>query len=135
MFTITIEQYENIVDAIVENLNLKKFDNDAIHDHVESIDMHFNVFERDNISITHLQIDNIESLYDAINDVVETIRVHRYVDLKYKNNSNISFMSHNEFDQTFVIVEYDYSNNHVQYIERETITIEQIDEFEKTNNL
>jgi hypothetical protein len=131
MIVMTIEKYESIIDSFVDALNLRAFDNDQIHDHIESIDLHFNVVEYDdnNMFIAKIHIDNIECLYDAINDVIETIRIYRYVDMKYKNDQFVSF----EYDDEIRIMRT--SNDYKTQTQIDTITIETIDEFEKQNAL
>lgn len=119
---------------MIDNLNLRAHDHDISYDQLQSIDMNFNVIEIDDanaFSIIH--VDNIESLYDALNDVIETIRVQRYVDMNYANKT--MSITTNENDDEFVINENLYHRQYVEYIEREIVTIEQIDEFERQNNL
>jgi hypothetical protein len=89
------------------------------------------VIENEN-EFTHIVIDNIESLYDALNDAIETIRIQRYIDMNYANR-NMSLTT-NDNDE-FVINEIIFHRRYNEYIEREIVTIEQIDEFEKQHNL
>jgi len=117
---------------MIENLNLKKHDHDISRDQIESIDMNFRVIEND-VEIESIVIDNIECLYDALNDVIETLRVQRYIDMKYENK--LMTITTNENDNEFVINENLFHRMYVEYIEREIVTIEQIDEFERINNL
>src|SRR5690242_3643013 len=86
MFKMSIVKYETMINAIVDALNLRDYDFDAIHDHIESIDMNFDVHENEQQIIDDLIINNIESLYDAINDLIEILRVNRYFEMKYENN-------------------------------------------------
>lgn len=131
MIKISIVQYDAMLQSMIENLNLKKFDHDISYDQLQSIDMNFNVVENNN-EFTHIIIDNIECLYDALNDVIETIRVHRYCELKYNRLMTITT---NDNDNEFIVNDVIYHHRYNEYVEREIVTIEQIDEFEKTNNL
>lgn len=129
MFKISIVKYEKMINEIVDALNLRDYDFDAIHDHIESIDMNFNVHENEQQIIDDLIIDNIESLYDAINDLIEILRVNRYFEMKYENNQ---FVFTKNDDDEFVANNtiYHENDNTIEYVEIERVTIEQIDEFE-----
>lgn len=120
-----------MLQSLIENLNLKKFDHDVSYDQIQSIDMNFNVVENEQNIMTHVLIDNIESLYDALNDVIETLRVHRYCDMKYDRAMTLTTNDNDEF----VINDVIYHRRYNEYVERERVTIEQIDEFETQNNL
>lgn len=132
MIKITIQQYENMLNSMIENLNLKKFDHDIAIDQIQSIDMNFAIDENEQNVVTHLIIDNIECLYDALNDVIETLRVHRYCEMNYDRAMTIT--TTNDSNE-FVINDVIYHRRYNEYIEREIVTIEQIDEFERQNNL
>jgi hypothetical protein len=131
LIKISIEQYDAMLQSLIENLNLKKFDHDISYDQIQSIDMNFNVVENEQNIMTHVLIDNIESLYDALNDVIETLRVHRYAQMRYSRAMTITTNDNDEFVLNDVI----YHRMYNEYVERERITIEQIDEFELQNNL
>lgn len=133
MITINIEKYESMIRAIVDALNLQMFDYEIVDDHIESIDMNFRIHENEFNAIDEIYVDNIESLYDAINDVIEMLRTQRYVTMKYKNDSlTITSNDDESFDANNVIFNDD---NSISYEIVETFTIEQIDEFEKQHNL
>jgi len=131
MIKINIAQYESIVENIIDNLNLRAYDDDYSHDHYESIDMRFDVESNDVNAIDMIHIDNIESLYDAINDVIETLRINRYIHLNYENDEFVSF----EYDDEIRIIRVDsnYENAHV--VETLNVDMHEIDEFETQRNL
>jgi hypothetical protein len=117
MIKINIAQYESIVENIIDNLNLREYDDDYSHDHFESIDM--------------IHVDNIESLYDAINDVIETLRINRYIHLNYENDEFVSF----EYDDEIRIIRVDSNYENVHVVETLNVDMHEIDEFETQRNL
>lgn len=123
MFKITIEQYDAMLQSMIDNLNLRDYDYDNSYDQIQSIDMNFDIVETNENMITHIIVHNIESLYDALNDAIETIRANRYVALKYETTQ---FTLLNDDDENYV-VEFDDKRDN------ETFNVEMIDEFEKNN--
>lgn len=121
---ITIQQYDAILTSLIDNLNLREFDFDNSYDQIQSIDMNFNVIETNDHTMTHIQIDNIESLYDALNDCIAIIRANRYATLKYETREFTMLI---DDDNNFVIEFDDKRAN-------ETFNVEMIDEFEKQMN-
>lgn len=108
---------------MIDNLNLRDYDYDNSYDQIQSIDMNFDIVETNENMITHIIVHNIESLYDALNDAIETIRANRYVALKYETTQ---FTLLNDDDENYV-VEFDDKRDN------ETFNVEMIDEFEKNN--
>lgn len=123
MFKITIQQYDAMLQSMIDNLNLRDYDYDNSYDQIQSIDMNFDIVETNENMITHIIVHNIESLYDALNDAIETIRANRYVALKYETTQ---FTLLNDDDENYV-VEFDDKRDN------ETFNVEMIDEFEKNN--
>lgn len=108
MFKISINDYESIVNSFVDAMHLRAFDNDQIHDHIETIDNDFEL--RDDQLIIH----NIESLYDSINYVINYIRALRYVELHLNIRDHATMT--NDDDQ-FTINEHTFDVNDIDQFE------------------
>lgn len=133
MFKMKIETYESMLNAIVDALQLRDYDYEIVDDHIESIDMRFRFHENESNAIDEIYVDNIESLYDAINDAIETLRMTRYLSLKYKRDDlTLTSNDDDSFDANEIVYNDDRT---ISYKIIETFTISTIDEFEKQNNL
>jgi hypothetical protein len=134
MFKIQIDAYESMINSIVDALQLRDYDYEIVDDHIESIDMHCVVHENESNAIFEIVFDNIESMYDAINDAIESLRIQRYISMKYKRDDYV-FTSNDDdsFDANEIV--FNKNDKTISYNIIETFTIETIDAFEKQNDL